>query len=198
MKNLKIKALFTLALVAFMATSAFAQIVSPGDINRLRGLNIHSATETVTGTLTVTGKVVASTGTFDVAPGFSTTLLANNGDKQTVGSLTLAQVNTGTTILTGVTGRQIYVVGFDLVATGTPITCTGVYLEDTNGTPVVAATALIAALTSGTHVFPTTSNAGAGFGSGGLTSGAGLQIKVDGSNCATMTALAYQIEYVVK
>lgn len=134
-----------------------------------------------------------------INPGFDTNALGNANVKTIVGTTTTAAVNSGTnTVLAGIAGHKIYVLNFDLVATGTPATCTGIFIEDSNGTPVVAATVLVAALTSTVHALPLAANTGAGFGSGGLTAGAGLQLNVDGSACTTMTSLAYSITYIVQ
>lgn len=127
-----------------------------------------------------------------------TDTLVNPPAQVVVGSSTTAAINAGgNTILTGIAGHTIYVVGFDLVASGTPATCTGVYLEDSAGSPVVAATVLVAALGSGVHALPLAANTGAGFGSGGLTAGDNLQLNVDGSACITMTKMTYAISYIV-
>lgn len=133
-------------------------------------------------------------------PGFdATNALGNAVPRTIVGSTTVAAINAGSnTILSGVSGHSIYVISFDLVASGTPATCTGVYLEDDAGSPVVAATVLVAALGSGVHALPLAANTGAGFSSGGLTAGKDLQINVDGSACITMTKLTYAITYIVQ
>jgi hypothetical protein len=133
-------------------------------------------------------------------PGFNATNPFGNAAPRTiVGTTTVAAINAaGNTILTGVTGKKIYVLSFDLVATGTPATCTGVFLQDSNGTPVNAATVLVAALTSGTHALPLAANVNAGFASTGLTAGANLQLNVDGSACTTMTSMAYAVTYILQ
>jgi hypothetical protein len=136
-----------------------------------------------------------------INPAYDPTNAAGNASPRTIiGTTTTALINAGgNNILTGVAGHKITVLSFDLIATGTPATCTGVYLEDSNGTPVVAATVLVAALTSGTHALPLAANVGVGFGAGGsLTAGANLQLNVDGSACTTMTAMAYEITYIVQ
>jgi len=128
---------------------------------------------------------------------FSTSYFSNPQINYVKGSASLAQVNAGAVILAPVVGHTIYVLGFDLVATGTPATCTGVYLEDTAASPVIVATALVGALTSGAHDFQTIANVGPAFGAAGLTTSKGLNVIVDGSNCITMTSLSYSILYTV-
>ncbi len=296
MKNLKLKSLLTLALVAVTLTAAIAQ-VSPGDINRLQGLNLHAATltattgtittlnsttETVTtqngttynvgksgtaGTLNIfpstavngifkllavnntgpfnttisnsnigqatvyslpdagaaTANIMVSSGaqsvtgayTFgagssivsktstsatDINPPFDNRILGNPVVKYVYGSCSVASVNASTCVpLALVSGRTISVMNFDIVAAGSAATCTGIKLEDTNGTPVVIATLAAATLTSGAHNVPLTATLGVGFGAGsGLTVSQGVQIAVNGSGCTTTTAFQYAITYTVQ
>lgn len=187
-----------IVLLAFTATAVMAQ-VSPGDINRLKGLIINAKT-IVTTTLTATTLTLSGSGTADISPAFSTSILGNPVVKYAYGSCTVAAVNGGTCIpLTGVTARTISVLYFDIVAAGSAATCTGVKLEDTNGTPVVISTLAAATLTSGAHNIPLTATLGVGFGAGsGLTAAKGVQILVNGSGCTTTTAFQYAITYTVQ
>lgn len=148
---------------------------------------------------TQTGNLTASTGTVDISPAYSATALGNPVVKVTYGTCTVAAVNAGTcTIITGVASRVLEVTNFDIIATGSAATCTGVLLEDTNGTPVVASTLAAATLTNGAHNVPLTATLGVGFGAGsGLTSGASLQLKVNGSGCTTTTAFGYMVAYAI-
>lgn len=138
-------------------------------------------------------KVDATTIPFNGAAGGTTLLTA-------YGTCTVAAVNGGTCIpLPAVTGRTYAVSFFDIVAAGSAATCTGVKLEDTNGTPVVISTLAAATLTSGAHNIPLTATLGVGFGAGtGLTASQGVQILVNGSACTTTTAFTYQITYAVQ
>lgn len=131
---------------------------------------------------------------------FSTGITANPVTYTAYGTCTVAAVNGGTCIpLAATTGRNITVTFFDIVATGSAATCTGVKLEDTNGTPVVIATLAAATLTSGAHNIPLTGTLGVGFGAGsGLTAAAGVQILVNGSACTTTTAFTYMINYTIQ
>ena len=161
-------------------------------------INQASVGQAVTYTLGDPGAATANIALTN-GPAFSTTAIGNPVVHTVVGTSTVAAINAGgNTIIAGLTGHKIYVTSFDLVASGTPATCTGVYLEDSAGSPVVAATVLVAALGSGVHALPLAANTGAGFGSGGLTSADSLQLNVDGSNCTTMTAMAYEISYIVQ
>lgn len=163
------------------------------------GLTFNPSTGLLSTTgLTATGAITDTAGTSDIDPAFSTTLLGNPVVKELAGTATVAQINAGITILTGVSTRKIYVLGYDFVATGTPATCTGVLLQDTAGSPVVAASVPVASLTSGTHALTASAQLGAGFGQAGLTASQSLQLKVNGSNCTTMTSMSYNIQYTVQ
>lgn len=155
-----------------------------------------SGTLTVTGVDTENGGVVSKV-TNDLSPTYSTGITANPVSLTTVGTCTVAAVNAGTCIpLVGVAARTISVTHFDIVATGSAATCTGVLLEDTNGTPVVVATLAAATLTSGAHNVPLAATLGVGFGAGsGLTVAKGVQIIVNGSGCTTTTSFKYAITY---
>ncbi len=131
---------------------------------------------------------------------FSAGLASNPVSLTTKGTCTVASVNADTcVILTGATSRTITVTHFDIVAAGSAATCTGVKLEDSNGSPVVVATLAAATLTSGAHNIPLTATLGVGYGAGtGLTSGASLQLDVNGSGCTTTTAFTYTVTYTVQ
>lgn len=141
-----------------------------------------------------------STTAVDINPPFDSRILGNPVMKLTYGTCTIASINAKTcVILAGVTGRTISVEYFDVVSAGTPATCTGVLLEDNNGTPVVVATMNVAQLGSGVHDIPLTAGIGVGFGAGtGLTQAKGLQLDVNGSSCITATAMTYAVTYTVQ
>lgn len=154
------------------------------------------ATTPAAGTFTA----LKATTSLDLAPAYSTSIIANPVSMTAYGTCTVAAVNGGTCIpLAAVTGRTITVTFFDIVAAGSAATCTGVKLEDTNGTPVVVATLAAATLTSGSHNIPLTATLGVGFGAGtGLTASKGVQILVNGSACTTTTAFTYAITYSIQ
>lgn len=167
-------------------------------------LLVSSGAQSVTGAYTfgAASSIVSksTTGTTDINPPFDNRILGNPVIKYVYGSCTVAAVNAGTCIpLALATGRTIYVTNFDIVAAGSAATCTGIKLEDTNGTPVVIATLAAATLTSGAHNVPLTATLGVGFGAGsGLTVSQGVQILVNGSGCTTTTAFQYAITYTVQ
>lgn len=181
------------------------------------GNTIIAGTLGVTGALTATGGVdgilggvtpaaatvtalTASTSVDTHGVVFSTGITANPVLQVTYGTCTVAAVNGGTCIpLAATTSRKITVTNFDIVAAGSAATCTGIFLEDTNGTPVVIATLAAAQLGSGAHNAPLTATLGVGFGAGtGLTSAKGVQIIKNGSDCTTTTAFTYAITYTVQ
>lgn len=165
---------------------------------------VSSGAQTVTGAYTfgAGSSIVSKTSTSatDINPPFDNRVLGNPVVKYVYGSCTVAAVNAGTCIpLALATGRTISVMNFDIVAAGSAATCTGIKLEDTNGTPVVIATLAAATLTSGAHNVPLTATLGVGFGAGsGLTVSQGVQILVNGSACTTTTAFQYAISYTVQ
>jgi hypothetical protein len=134
---------------------------------------------------------------------YGTAILGNPVVKLAQGNATVSQINAGQTILTGITGRVITITGYAVEAVGgTAATCTGIYLEDTNSSPVIVTAIAAANLTTSTLNVPgaagNTLGAGFTYGISGLTSGKGLQIKVNGSNCTTMTSANYAITYTVQ
>lgn len=98
---------------------------------------------------------------------------------------TVAEINTGKAILPAAAGITYRLVGFILHVVGAISggAGTGILLQDTNGTPVVAATIAKAALTSAGIVLPSTPThcvLGAGFGKA-LTADKGLSIVKNGA-----------------
>ncbi len=159
----------------------------------------HFTSLGASGVTTATGGLVSTT-TNDLSPVYSTGITANPVAMITKGSCTVAAVNAGTCKpLVGVAARTITVTHFDIVATGSAATCTGVFLEDDNGSPVVIATLAAATLTSGSHNVPLAATLGAGFGAGaGLTAAKGVQLIKNGSDCATTTSFGYTITYTLQ
>jgi len=113
----------------------------------------------------------------------------------------LAQVNAGYTLVAANAGQTLKVTHVLLTANGgSTAACTGVLVEDTNTSPVVAITALAAALTSGTPVDETIASVtpGAGFAPATLTAGQGLQIIKDGATaCTTATSFSVIVFYKI-
>lgn len=108
---------------------------------------------------------------------------------------TLSQVNAGFVLVAANSARTLKVTHVLLTANGgNTAACTGVLIEDTNGTPVVALTALTAALTEATPVDETITNVtpGAGFAPATLTAAKGIQIIKDGGTACT-TATSYSV-----
>ena len=115
-----------------------------------------------------------------------------------VNVVTLAEINAGKTLLAGVAGKTITVVGVDAKVSGNFAATTSVDLEDTNGTPVAIATAAVAALTDAAILDSTTANVtmGAGF-LGALTAGEGIAVTNTGSAATTGTSITYKVDYVI-
>lgn len=112
--------------------------------------------------------------------------------------VTLAELNAGKTLLAGVTGKTITVVGVDAKVSGTFTTTTSADLEDTDGTPVAIATTLVAALTDGNVLDSKTTNVtmGAGF-LGALTAGEGIAVTNTGTDAAGGTSITYKVDYII-
>jgi hypothetical protein len=133
-------------------------------------------------------------------PGFDTTGALLNGTYSVSANLSLAQVNAGTTILAGATGRTLKVSHFFLQAKGgDTATCTDVRISDTAGSPVDVATVAVAGLTQNTVVTEATaSNVTVGtFAPTALTAGAGLQVRKTGASCATATSFNVIVYYTI-
>ena len=112
---------------------------------------------------------------------------------------TLAEINAGTTLLAGVTGKTIRVVGFAARVSGTFTTTTSIDLEDTNGTPVAIQTILVAAAADAAVLKDGTSNVTRGLGMwGDLTASAGIAVTNTGSAAAGGTSITFDLDYIVK
>jgi hypothetical protein len=111
------------------------------------------------------------------------------------GSLTTAQVNAGTLIADGRTGKSIAVVGGCMTATGSADTATSVAVKDTSD--VVAVACGVAGLTNGAQLgFDAASNVTRTTYRTALTAGKGIKIDNTGSSLGTTTAVAYYVEYI--
>ena len=109
---------------------------------------------------------------------------------------TLAQINAGLTLISGVTGQYITVTGFSAVVSGNFASGTAVILQSTNATPLVVATLAEAGLTNGTTLTAGGSNVTNGAGLGfALGSGDGLQVVNSGSAQTGGTSITFTITY---
>ena len=112
-------------------------------------------------------------------------------------SATLAEINAGKTLVAGVTGKTIKVLGFKARSVGNFGGCTSVDIEDTNGTPVAIATVAVAAATNGALLGEATANVTMGAGYlGSLTSGKGIAVTATGT-CTTATSMWIQVLYTI-
>ncbi len=116
--------------------------------------------------------------------------------KSILATVTLAESNAGATILAGITGKTINVVGFNAKVAGNYATTTSVVLEDTNGTPVAIATCLVAALTDGAVLNEATANVTMGAGYlGALTAGEGIAVTNTGTAATGGTSITFKVDY---
>jgi hypothetical protein len=112
-------------------------------------------------------------------------------------TVTLAQLNTGKTIITAVGGRTIEVVGILLVFTGAFTTATDIRISDTSSGPVDVVTVAIAGATNGARINDT-STTNVTFGAGymtPLTADYGLQVRKTGSSAAGGTSILVRVFY---
>lgn len=110
---------------------------------------------------------------------------------------TLAQINAGLTLISGITGKKITVTGYSGQVIGTFATGTGIYLQSTNVSPVRAATILTADIAGTGDITPNSANTTLGVGFGGpLGSGDGFQVIKDGATALTGgTSIQFNISY---
>lgn len=115
-----------------------------------------------------------------------------------ISTVSLAQSNAGVTILPGVAGKTITIVDFAAKVSGNYATNTAILLQDTNGTPVVVATAAVAALTTGNILNEKTTNVTMGAGYlAPLTAGAGVAVANSGTAATGGTSITFKINYVI-
>ena len=129
---------------------------------------------------------------------FSAVNAALNGGVKTVNvTATISQINAGKVLINGATGQAITVLNYIARVAGNFATGTGVYIDSTNGTPVVVSTILEAALTTGAVNLPSSANntLGAGFGVP-LGVGDGLQVANDGTAQTGGTSIDFTITYL--
>lgn len=115
------------------------------------------------------------------------------------GSVTVAQINAGNTILAATTGRTLKIVGVLMQAVGgSAAGCTAIQVADTTGTPVVGVSVAVAGLTSGTIVTEATaSNVTLTTFLTALTANQGLQIIKTGGSCTTLVTMNYRVFYKI-
>lgn len=123
--------------------------------------------------------------------------VASNFVQVAAGSATIAEINADYTIIPGIPGTTVRVVGYDLEAVGAFSDATSVEIESTNATPVVVTSIAVAALGDGDLCNPYAANNTPGAGwLVSLGSGDGVEITKTGSDEATATSLTYAVQYI--
>lgn len=154
------------------------------------------------GAMELVDKVSGRTVWSSDAAGSSSTVYA------AVFTATVAQINTGLTIVAADANRTLTVVGFHLMVTGAMTTSTDVRLSDTSSGPVDIVTVVVAGLYSGAVITPGSAvlvssppelndvTVGAGFAAA-LTAGKGIQIRKTGGTLAGGTSITGVIQYIL-
>lgn len=122
-------------------------------------------------------------------------------ERTVIKTVTLAQLNTGLEIVPAVAGAKIVPTYYALVSTGGFAVATDVRLQDTNTSPVVVVTALIAALTDGAKIPGDTTVANVTNGAGylaPLTAGKALNIVKTGTAATTGTSIKVIVRYLLQ
>lgn len=112
--------------------------------------------------------------------------------------VTLAQLNSGHTILSGVAGRRYRVLDFYIRFNGTFTTATDVRLSSTESSPSDIVTIAIAQAGTGVIHRPgvgTNTLTDANFGTASLVAGTGIQLRKTGSSAAGGTSVYVVITY---
>jgi len=160
----------------------------------------------IDGTLSIGDvNVGASAAEIDILDGATvTTAEVNQLDAGTVLKahsqvVTIAEVNAGEVLVAPVADRTITVLEIRIIVTGGAVgTCTSVEIEDTNGTPVVAWTGAIAALTEDVVISSNVVVANVTDSTPiVLTAGAGLTITKTTGTCDTATSITVIARYIV-
>jgi len=115
------------------------------------------------------------------------------------GTATLAQINAGLTVVAGVPGQQIKVIGGRVKANGAFEALTAIELQEEDGSPVIAGWSQ-ATLTNGAVFDLRNTISGQTIGAGfmaALTAGKGLLLTKTGGTATTATSLDYIIDFVV-
>ncbi len=117
------------------------------------------------------------------------------------GSATLAEINAGKTLIAGVPGQQIRVIGgYMRVNGGALAALTALELQESDGTPVIVSWA-VAQLADASRwelrSVITGQTIGAGFNAA-LAVGNGVKLVKTGSDATTATGVEYILDYVIE
>lgn len=115
-------------------------------------------------------------------------------------SVTLAELNAGKVIIAAIPGRTIKVVGYTMIFNGTFTTATDIRLQDSNSSPVLISTVLIANATAAQNANSDVVGTGVTNGAGcfaNLTASKGVAIAKTGSSAAGGTNIMVKVLYNV-
>ena len=130
---------------------------------------------------------------------FGTDLNANANLKHHVVTATLAEINAGHELLTGVAGKKIHIFNVIASVSGNFATGTDVRLQDEQGTPVEVLRLEVAGLTDQAIIRAGDSNTLIQIGMvTGLTTGDGLVVDKTGSNFTGGTSITFSILYSIQ
>ena len=130
---------------------------------------------------------------------FGTDLYANANLKHHVVTATLAEINAGHELLTGVSGKKIHVFNIIASVSGTFATGTDVRIQDEQGTPVEVCRFEVAGLTDQAIIRAGDSNTLIQIGMvTGITTADGLQVGKTGSNFTGGTSITFSILYSIQ
>ncbi len=126
----------------------------------------------------------------------SAVAIAQNSAQIAIVTLTQAQLNAGQTLIAGVNGKAITVMGIQVTYSGAFATGTALVIKSTNASPVTVFTETLAGMGAGLQIAPDSNDSnqtlGEGFGIP-LGSGDGLQAVHTGSNFTGGTSLTFSI-----
>lgn len=117
------------------------------------------------------------------------------------GTATLAEINAGKTLITGIPGQQIRVIGGYMRVNGGALgALTALVIEESDGSPDIVSWAQ-ANLTDASRwdlrTVITGQTIGAGFNAA-LTAGQGVSLSKTGSDATTATDIEYVLDYVIE
>lgn len=123
---------------------------------------------------------------------------SNKVAKTMIVTTTLAQINAGATLIPGVSGKTITVVGYNAKVTGGFTTTTSVDVQSSNASPVKIAVNAVAGLTNGAIINETKANTTMGAGYlAALGSGDGVVVANVGTAAAGGTSITWKIDYLM-